>query len=329
VRLGIIGVGRIGASHARTLAQFDEVEALLIADASAERAASVAASTGGTAVGSAGEVISAGVDGIVIAASTDEHGSLLRAAVDAGIPAFCEKPIAGSAAESASIAAYVSARDVPVQIGYPRRFDPGFAAARRAVRAGELGELVAIRSTTLDPSPPPAAYLATSGRIFHDCGVHDFDSVRWVTGQEVVEVFATGSPFADPAYADLDDCRTAAAVLTLESGALAVVSLSRYNGRGYDVRLEVHGTKDAVAAGLDDRLPLRSAEPGIEYPRGPAASFFLDRLAEAFRRELAAFLEVVAGRAPSPCTVGDALRTSLVAEACTQSWRENRPVRIT
>jgi myo-inositol 2-dehydrogenase/D-chiro-inositol 1-dehydrogenase len=217
---------------------------------------------------------------------------------------------------------------VPVQVGYPRRFDPAFRAARAAVESGELGGLHTVRSTTLDPAPPPAAYLAGSGGIFRDCAVHDFDAVRWVTGREVVEVYASGSDRGDPLFADIGDVHTAAAILTLDDGTLGVVSVSRGNPRGYDVRLELHGTADSAAAGLDDGLPLRSLEHGVTFPAGPPHNFFMDRLATAFRAELAAFAEVVAGSRPSPCTVQDALEVAFIAEAATLSLREHRPVEI-
>jgi myo-inositol 2-dehydrogenase/D-chiro-inositol 1-dehydrogenase len=215
---------------------------------------------------------------------------------------------------------------VPVQIGYPRRFDAAFRAARAAVESGELGWLHTVRSTTLDPSPPPAAYLAASGGIFRDCTVHDIDTVRWVTGREVVEVYATGSARGDAFVAEAGDVATAALVLTLDDATLALISNSRYNPRGYDVRLELHGSADSVAAGLDDGLPLRALEPGARFPAGPPHRFFMDRLAAAFRAELAAFTEVVAGTRPSPCTVADALEVAWVAEAATRSQREHRPV---
>jgi myo-inositol 2-dehydrogenase/D-chiro-inositol 1-dehydrogenase len=218
-----------------------------------------------------------------------------------------------------------------VQIGYPRRFDPAFVGARDAVRAGTLGRVHTVRSTTMDPAPPPVAYLKVSGGIFRDCAVHDFDTVRWVTGREVVEVYALGS--IDPAapadmYAANGDFSTVSTLLTMDDGTIGVVSETRTNARGYDVRLEVHGTDDAVAAGLDEGLPLRPTQPGIGWPAGPAHTFFMDRLAEAFRHELATFCDVAAGKAESPCTVEDAMGTAWVAEAATLSARERRPVRI-
>jgi myo-inositol 2-dehydrogenase/D-chiro-inositol 1-dehydrogenase len=158
--------------------------------------------------------------------------------------------------------------------------------------------------------------------------VHDFDIVRYVSGHEVVEVYAAGSAQGDPVFARSGDVSTASVILTLDDESLAVVSNTRYNARGYDVRLEVHGTEDSIAAGLDERLPLRSAEPGVTFPAGAPHQFFMDRFAGAYRAELAAFTELVAGKRPSPCTVADAVEAGWIAEACTLSLREHRPVRI-
>jgi myo-inositol 2-dehydrogenase / D-chiro-inositol 1-dehydrogenase len=329
MRLGLIGLGRIGAFHAATLSALPAVDSLVVCDVVPARAKSVAEQHLAEAVDSPSALLAAGVDGVVIAAATDAHPELLTAAVDAGLPAFCEKPLARTSAEAVRVRDHVVGAGAVVQVGYPRRFDPAFVAARAAVTAGELGWLHTVRSTTLDPAPPPVEYVAASGGIFRDCTVHDIDAVRWVTGQEVREVYATGSNRGDPFFAGFDDVDTAAVVLTLADGTLAVVSNSRYNARGYDVRLELHGSADSIAVGLEDRLPLRSVEPGTTFPAGAPHTFFMDRFAAAFRAELAAFTDVVAGLRPSPCTVDDALEASWVAEACTESVRENRPVAMT
>jgi myo-inositol 2-dehydrogenase/D-chiro-inositol 1-dehydrogenase len=196
------------------------------------------------------------------------------------------------------------------------------------VVSGELGDLHTVRSTTLDPAPPPPAYVAVSGGIFRDCSVHDFDIVRWVTGREVTEVYATGGNRGAQYIREAGDVDTASALLTLDDGTIAVISNSRHNARGHDVRLELHGMKDSIAVGLEDRLPLRSVEPGVTFPAGTPHSFFMDRFANAYRAELTAFTEVVAGTRPSPCTVADAIEASWIAEACTLSLREHRPVRL-
>lgn len=326
LRLGLIGLGRIGAFHARTLAGLDAVDTLVVTDAASAVTARVAAAVGAEVAGSPEKLLAAGVDGVVIAAATPAHPALLRAAVDAGLPVFCEKPLAVDLADAVALVRDVG--DAPVQIGYPRRFDPAFRAVRAAVASGELGPLHTVRSTTLDPAPPPEAYVASSGGIFRDCAVHDLDAVRWVTGREIVEVYATGANRGAGFFARYGDVASASALLTLDDATVGVVSVSRYNARGHDVRLEAHGARDALAAGLDDGLPLRSADPHVAFPAGPAHTFFMDRFAEAFRAELGAFADLVAGRARSACTPADALATAAAAEACTVSLREHRPVPV-
>ena len=328
MRLGLIGLGRIGSFHADTLSQLPAVDTLVVTDAVPDVTKAVAARVGAEAADSPQRLIASGVDAIVIAAATHAHTELIRAGIEAGIPVFCEKPLSADLSQAVSIAKYVNESTVPVQIGYPRRFDPAFAAARAAVAAGELGWVHTVRSTTIDPAPAPRAYIEVSGGIFRDCSVHDFDTVRWVTGREVVEVYATGSSRGDDFFAEFGDVATAQTLLTFDDGATAVVSNARYNARGYDVRLELHGTDDSVAAGWSDATPLRNLEPGSSWPAGPPATFFMDRLATAFQAELSAFTEVVAGKRTSPCTVDDAIAVAYMAEAATRSLHEHRPVRI-
>ncbi|MFE4664950.1 Gfo/Idh/MocA family oxidoreductase [Streptomyces sp. NPDC056716] len=328
MRIGILGLGRIGAFHAETLSGLDAVVSLVVADPFADAAKAAAERFGAEVADSPEAVLAAGVDGVVIAAATDAHPGLIRSAVHAGVPVFCEKPVARTMAEGVGVLKDVAGTDVPVQIGYNRRFDAGFIAAREAVRGGTLGALHTVRSTTLDPAPPPAAYVAASGGIFRDCSVHDFDIIRWVTGREVTEVYAAGGNRGADHIRAAGDADTTGAVLTLDDGTLAVVSNSRHNGRGYDVRMELHGFTDAIAVGWEDRLPLRSVEPGVTFPAGVPYDFFMDRFAAAYRAELTAFTEVVAGTRPSPCTVADALEAGWIAEACTLSLHERRPVRI-
>jgi myo-inositol 2-dehydrogenase/D-chiro-inositol 1-dehydrogenase len=328
MRIGLIGVGRIGAFHAQTLAGLPVVDELIVSDAVPELAHRIAERLDGTVIAEPADLLTAGIDGIVIASSTTTHPDLLRDFVRAGIPTFCEKPVAARFDQATALRDELAGEDTPIMIGFPRRFDAGYLAARADLAWGALGYVHTVRSTTLDPAPPPEVYIRGSGGIFNDCAIHDFDSIRFVTGQEIVEVYAAGANQGVDYIDAAGDAESATSVLTLSGGTLAVVSNSRSNGRGHDVRIELLGSKDSVAAGLDDRLPLRSADPAIGFPAATPWNFFMDRFADAFRAELTAFTEVVSGARPSPCTLHDGVEASLVAAAATRSWREHRPVRV-
>jgi myo-inositol 2-dehydrogenase/D-chiro-inositol 1-dehydrogenase len=328
MRIGLAGVGRIGAFHAETLLGLDFVDELVVTDADAETGRRVADRLGAQWSPDADALLASGVDGFVIAAATPAHASLLRQAIAAGVPTFCEKPIAATLAETIDLAKLASSTNVPVHVGFQRRFDRGYRRLADAVQGGELGFVHSIRAATHDQSPPPAAYVPTSGGIFRDCNVHDFDILRFVTGREVVSVCATGANKGEPFFSAAGDVDTAAAVLTLDDDTLALVSATRYNGAGHDVRMEAHGSKGAMAVGLDDSLALRSAEEGVDFPHGPQHQSFMERFLPAYRAELTAFAEVARGDRTTPCTVEDALQAFRVAEACELSRHEGRPVRL-
>jgi myo-inositol 2-dehydrogenase/D-chiro-inositol 1-dehydrogenase len=329
VKLGLAGTGRIGACHAETLRNLDDVDSVVVADLDPVRARQTADKLG---VGFAPDIdalFGTGLDGLVVAAATNAHPELILRAVAAGLPVFCEKPVAGDIAGTLRVVDRIAESDVSVQIGFQRRFDAGYTAARAAVADGRLGWIHTLRATTLDPAPPPAEYIATSGGFFRDCSVHDFDIIRWVTGHEVVEVYAVGANRGADFFRAAGDVDTVGALLTLDDDTIALVSGTRYNAAGYDVRLEVLGASGDLVVGLDDNVPLRSAEPGVRWPGGRAYPGFMERFRAAYETELAAFVGLVAGRvAGSPCTVVDALEAFYIAAACDVSRREHRPVRL-
>lgn len=326
LRVGLAGTGRIGTSHAETLKTLPGVESVVVADVDTERAREVARKLGVDFVPDIASLLAADIDGLVITTATDSHPELIRAAVDRGFAAFCEKPIAADITGTLAVIDQLRDSSVPVQIGFQRRFDAGYRAARTAVTSGELGWLHTLRATTLDPSPPPADYIPRSGGLFRDCGVHDFDIIRWVTGREVTEVYAVGANRGERFFVDAGDVDTAAVVLRLDDGALATVSLTRYNGAGYDVRLELLGANGNAIVGLDDRAPLHSVEPDYPGSSLPAYPGFMDRFRRAYTEELTAFVAVVTGELDNPCPPSEALEAFYIAEACELSRREQRPV---
>ena len=327
MRAGLVGAGRIGAVHAQTLGEDPEVREVVVADLDAERARSAAARLG-AAHAPLEELWDGRVDFVVIAASTTAHAELVHRGADAGLPIFCEKPLAADVAGTRAVLDHVAAAGVTLQVGFQRRFDAGYRAARDAVRTGRLGVLRAVRATSGDRMPPPPEYLATSGGLFRDALVHDFDIIRFVTGREVETVWATGADGGAGVFAETGDVHTAAVVLTLDDGTLATVTGSRYNGAGYDVRLEVVGGEGTVAVGLDDRTPVESAEPGVSWPPGRPYESFQERFGAAYRSEMAEWVQHVLGRIPNRCPPEDALEALYVAEAAQLSREEGRPVQM-
>jgi len=327
MHVGLVGTGRIGALHARALSKNPLVEMLTVTDADRKRAAGVADAVGARYADSPEALFDAGIDAVVIAAATPAHATLLHLAADKRVPAFCEKPIALDLAATDAVIDHIERAGIMVQIGFQRRFDPGYRAARDAVQSGALGDVHIVRLATHDPAPPPEAYIADSGGIWLDLAIHDFDIAAWVTGRQVVEVYSDGQAAAE-AFVKHDDVDSACAVLRLEGGVLGVLTASRNDPLGYDVRMEVFGLRDSVAVGWNDRLPLRSIEPGVDAPSGPAFRDFMERFAPAYRAELQRFLESVRDGGDSPCTVAEARQALAVALTADRSRHEHRPVRV-
>ena len=328
LHVGIVGVGRIGAFHARTLAQLDGERMLTLCDADASRAQALAGELGAQAVATPEALVAAGIDALAIATPTPTHASLLRLGAAAGLPAFCEKPVGLDLETLAEVAAEVKRAGTLVQIGFQRRFDAGYGAAAEAVARGSLGTLLVVRLATHDPTPPPEAYIASSGGIFRDLHIHDFDALRFVTGQEVVDVYADGAVQESAWFADHGDVDVAVAVLRMSGGTLAILSGTRHDPRGYDVRLEAFGTRDSIAVGLDGRSPIRSVEPGIAAPAQTGYRDFMDRFAPAYRAELVTFVATVREQAASACPLAEAQAAMEVALAADRSRATRRPIEI-
>lgn len=329
MRIGVIGTGRIGTFHAKTLSRHREVGgSLIVTDADSGRAQDLAHRLGATAAPGVDEIFTWGVDAVVITAATSAHAELIGRAARSGLPVFCEKPIALDLPATLAAIAEVEAAGTILQMGFQRRFDTGYTGAREVVRSGKLGRLHTVRMMTSDQTPPPPEDLRLSGGLYRDALIHDFDMLRWVTGHEILEVYATGSDAGPPMFREAGDIGTAAAVLTLDDGTLATATATRMNGAGYDVRMELAGELDQVGVGLDDRTPIASTEPAGPRAASKPWTGFLERFGPAYEAELSAFVEVVRGERANPCDGREALQALRVAEACELSRRERRPVHL-
>jgi myo-inositol 2-dehydrogenase/D-chiro-inositol 1-dehydrogenase len=328
IRMGIVGVGRIGRMHAAIL-QRQIVGASVVAVADVYEAAAVEVATAlQVAARSVDELIaSPDVDAVAICTSSDTHVDLVVRAAEQGKAVFCEKPISLDLAEVDRALAAVDRFGVPFMVGFNRRFDPGHRSVHDAVASGRIGAVYLARITSRDPAPPPLTYLATSGGIFVDMTIHDFDMARYVVGSPVVEVFATGAVLVDPAIGEAGDVDTAVVVLTHANGAITTIDNSRKAVYGYDQRVEVLGSEGMASS--DNVLQHNGRILGAAGSSSAnLQDFFLDRYRESFIHEWGAFIDYVSQGGPSPVP-GDAARAPVVIGlAAGTSMREGRPVRI-
>jgi myo-inositol 2-dehydrogenase/D-chiro-inositol 1-dehydrogenase len=328
VRIGVIGVGRIGRMHAELLARRVPGAAVTwVHDAHEDSARGVADMLRVNAAGDLDELLGAAdVDAVAICTSTDTHADLIVAAAQAGKAVFCEKPVSLDLVEVDRALAAVDAAGVPFQIGFNRRFDPAHAAVAAAVAGGELGEPQLVRITSRDPAPPPMEYVATSGGIFLDMTIHDFDMARFVAGSEVVEVYARGGVRVDPAFGAAGDVDTAVVVLEHSNGCLTTIDNSRQAVYGYDQRVEVFGSTGMAASEnpLAHSAIVRTAS-GMRSATLPY--FFLERYIPSYLREWEAFVGAVGNGTPPQVTGTDARAPLVIGLAAWRSLREGRPVR--
>lgn len=312
--------------HARLLEAQPDVAEVVIADVDPSRAVAVAETlTRGVAVGI--ETAMDGLDAVAIASSTDTHADYLVTAAAAGLPTFCEKPIALDLDSTRRAIEAIDRAGISVLMGFQRRYDPAMRAIREKVAGSGDRVPYLVRSQTHDPEPPPIDYVKVSGGIFRDCLIHDIDIVRYVTGQEVTSVRAAGTATGFPAIGEVGDVASATAILEMSAGTLAQLSGIRHDPVGYDVRLEVFSPDSAMSAGWGDGAPIVSLEPGAAPPENPFTNFW-DRFDAAYKAEMAAFVAMVAGDATPAATHHDAYADLQVAAACDLSLREERTVHL-
>jgi myo-inositol 2-dehydrogenase / D-chiro-inositol 1-dehydrogenase len=332
IRIGLIGAGRIGRKHAETIGRLGTASLVAVADADLA-AAEAAAGVGGAGSGT-GAVVAEyqrlledpAVDAVLIAAPSNLHAALIVAAAGAGKPIFCEKPIALTLEDADRALAAVEKAGVPLQIGFQRRFDPAYERAHAAIRAGELGCLYFLRSTTRDPEPPPESYLRASPSIFTDTSIHDVDMLRWLAGAEITEVHAMGAALIREAHAEAGITDTAVLSLRFADGTLGVIDNCWQAIYGYDVRTEVLGEGGAVEVGhARDTALLRLDRRGavLDYPY-----WFLDRFGGAYEREIAEFVWCVEEGETPRATGLDGRQALAVVLAAAKSVQEGRPVRV-
>lgn len=327
INVAFLGAGRMGQTHLRNLVGVPGVHVRVVADHSLAHAeAGAALVQADRATDDVAAAIGArDVDAVLIATPTGTHADLIEQSVRVGKPVWCEKPVALTLEDTQRVLGTVEAAGVPVMIGFMRRFDPGYAAAKRAIDAGEIGRVERFRAISCDFTPPPLGFIRSSGGMFVDMCVHDFDLARFLVG-EVAEVSAWGDALIDPGFAEAGDVDTAVAMLRFANGALGVLEASRRTTWGYDIRTEVAGSLAKLVVEAPQKTPLLTSRD-LGYA-GTHYQSFPDRFEAAYRAELEYFFSCLRAGTPPEPGVRDALESLRVALAATVSLREGRTVRV-
>ncbi len=329
LRVALLGAGFIGSVHAANLAAHPDVDFALVYDVDASRAQQLAAQHGARPAGDVAEVFGTpAVDAVVVASSTDTHAALLRAAADAGVAVFCEKPIDLDLRRAAETVRYVVERGVPVMVDFNRRFDRDYAELKRIVDTGGVGTVELVQMSSRGPAMPPLSYVAVSGGQMRDQTVHFFDLARWLSGLDPEGVFAAGSALAEPRLVEYDDVDTSVVTLRLPGGGLVQIDSARRTGYGYDERIEVFGSAGMAEARRQRTGSVSRYTAGSVVDDGLHADWF-ERVRPTYAAALDHFVAaLVAGADPAP-SLDDGLKAQAVAEAATRSLASGRmePVR--
>ncbi len=325
-RIGILGAGRIGRLHAENiknhLPQFDLVA---IADPNIDKQWAQRLSVECISTKIEDVLFHQELDAVLIASPSNWHLEQIHAASESGKAIFCEKPIGLIEEDIISVLKVIDENDTLLQLGFNRRFDPSFSTLQKRVVAGEVGEPHIVKITSRDPACPSKEYAATSGGIFMDMTIHDFDMARFLTQSEVVEVYATGAVLINPEFKELNDVDTAVIQLCFANGALGVIDNSRQAAYGYDQRIEVFGSGGMLLAANQLEHSVTHYSKKFTSEANPKY-FFLERYQQAFLAELNAFYDAWANNKPSPVSGEDALKALQIAKAARQSLETQLPV---
>jgi len=328
ISVGVIGAGRIGRLHAELLARRVPGTCVgAVYDAHRPSAAGLAAQLDVPLAAGVEELLGGDLDAVAVCTSSDTHVELIVAAARAGKAIFCEKPVSLELGELERGLLEVERAGVPFQIGFNRRFDPGHASVRDAVAGGLIGEPHIVRISSRDPEPPPLAYIRSSGGLFLDMMIHDFDMARFVAGSEVVEVYAQGAVRIVPAFGEAGDVDTAVVTLRHASGCLTMIDNSRRAVYGYDQRVEAFGPGGMATS---ENPPIHHGTvvgaDGVRHQAYPSG--WTDRYIVSYQREWEAFVAALRAGAPPPVTLQDARAPLLIGLAAWRSVHERRPVAV-
>ena len=332
VQIGIIGAGRIGQVHARSIVSgVPGARVTMVADPYIKAdVRQWMEGVGAKVVSDYHDILNnPQIDAVLICSSTDTHAPISIEAIKAQKHVFCEKPVDLDPKKIADVekALASSKKKLCFQVGFNRRFDHNFEALRKATLDGKVGDVQFVRVSSRDPNPPAPQYVAVSGGIFLDMMIHDIDMVRYLSGAEIEEVYARGAALIDPEIGKAGDVDSATVSIKLSNGALALIDNSRRAAYGYDQRAEVFGSLGAVAITNDsESTAVLSTESGVTAEK--PLYFFLERYMASYQKEMRLFVEAVNNGTEVPIGLKDGLMSIRIGLACKKSLAENRPVRI-
>jgi myo-inositol 2-dehydrogenase / D-chiro-inositol 1-dehydrogenase len=328
LKIAVLGVGRIGKMHAENIAAHPRASLAGVFDVHGPSAKEVAQKLGVKQFESAEAVFaSSDVDAVLIATSTPTHADLLEQAIAAGKPVLCEKPIDLSLERVNACAAKIAGTSIPIMLGFVRRFDTGHRAVRQAIESGSIGDLHQVIITSRDPGMAPASYIEVSGGIFRDMTIHDFDMARFILGEDVTEVMATGSQLVDPQLmTKCGDYDTVTVVLKTASGKQCIINNSRRAVYGYDQRVEALGSGGMAISENRPLNGMRLYKAQFTDQAAPLMNFFIERYADAFAAEISAFVDAVEKGEPPEVGFEDGRQALVLAEAAMLSIAEGRTV---
>lgn len=331
LKIGIIGAGRIGKVHCESIMCYVKGATVkTVADPfmNDETAAWLKNMGVENTVRDYKEILAdKEIDAVLICSSTDTHSPISIEAIKAGKHVFCEKPVDHDIAKILEVKKALEGSNVKYQVGFNRRFDHNFAAVREAVKEGRIGALNVLKICSRDPAAPPVSYIKVSGGIFLDMTIHDFDMVRYLSGDEVESVFAMGGVMVDPEIGKAGDIDTAVITMRLKSGALAVIDNCRRATYGYDQRAEAFGELGQVAISNDC-----ASNAVISNADGVTAEkpllFFLERYMQAYVNEVNCFIDSIVNDKPVAVGIEDGLQAVVIGVAAKKSLEEGRPVKL-
>ena len=327
LKIGLLGAGRIAGVHAAAISQNPQSKLVAISDFYPEVADKLARQFDAVMRTNEDIIADPEIDAVLIATPTDTHSDLIEAATAAGKAVLCEKPVDLSLERARACLHNSAPSGVPVMVGFNRRFDPNFAALKASLEAGDIGKAELLSITSFDPAPPPVSYIKTSGGLFRDMMIHDFDMANFIMGEAPVSVMATASCVVDPEIGAAGDVDTAVVTLSYADGRIAVIKNSRRAAYGYDQRVELLGAQGLLQAqNMLENTVVKSTDKGVIGAK--PTYFFLERYMAAYAAEWASFVDAVTNGTALPVTLSDGIDALAMAEAATRSAQSAMPVTL-